>query len=88
MFYDYYVNEYRAAYEGDIGADRMALGLSINPDPLRGDLETVRRLQRSHARYEYVRRISPRAFTELYKANLNGDGAFDDLVDQMIAKSV
>lgn len=33
------------------------------------------------ARYEYVRKLNPRQFTELYIRNLNGQGAFDDLVD-------
>lgn len=38
-------------------------------------------LQIANARYEYVRRLSPRAFSELWQANLRGEGAFDDLVD-------
>ncbi len=37
--------EYRASYEGAIGADRMALGLSSIPDKLRGDMEQVEKLQ-------------------------------------------
>lgn len=41
-------------------------------------------LKLAHARYECVRRLSPRAFTELWNANLSGGGAFDDLVDRLI----
>jgi hypothetical protein len=38
-------DDYKAAYEGGIGADRMAVGLSIIPDKLRGDLEVVTALR-------------------------------------------
>ena len=38
-------DEYRAAYEGRVGADRMALGLGIIPDKLRGDMDEVKRLR-------------------------------------------
>jgi hypothetical protein len=38
----------------------------------------------AHARYEYVRKLSPRQFTELWTRNINGEGAFDDLVDAAI----
>ncbi len=38
--------DYRAAYEGNIGADRMRLGLAIIPDRLRGDMDEVIRLRR------------------------------------------
>ena len=37
--------EYRAAYEGRTGADRMALYLSIVPDEIRGDMDEVSRLR-------------------------------------------
>ena len=45
-------------------------------------------LKIAHARYEYVRRLSPRAFADLYQANINGEGAFDDLVDQWIKADI
>ena len=38
-------DEYRAAYEGRTGADRMALKLAIIPDKLRGDMDEVARLR-------------------------------------------
>lgn len=47
-------------------------------------LREVERLQRSHARYQYLRRLSPRGFAQLWTANLNGEGAFDELVDRGI----
>ena len=46
--------------------------------------EQIQRLQRSHDRYEYVRRLNPRQFAELYRVNIRGGVAFDDLVDQRI----
>jgi hypothetical protein len=45
------------------------------------------RLQRAHARYEYLRRLNPRQFSELWQANLDGKGTFDELVDQRIAQA-
>lgn len=41
-------------------------------------------LKLAHARYEYVRCLSPSSFKELWKANIRGEGAFDDLVDKLI----
>lgn len=41
-------------------------------------------LKIAHARYEYVRCLSPQAFAELWQTNLRGDGAFDDLVDRWV----
>lgn len=38
-------DEYFAAYEGRIGADRMRLGLSIIPNKLYGDMDEVKRLR-------------------------------------------
>lgn len=35
----------KEAAEARIGADRMAIGLSCIPDPLRGDMAEVERLQ-------------------------------------------
>ena len=37
--------DYKAASEGRLGADRMALGLSIIPDKNRGDMDEVLRLR-------------------------------------------
>jgi predicted RNase H-like nuclease (RuvC/YqgF family) len=50
-------------------------------------LEENERLQRSHDRYEYLRRLNPRQFSELCQSNIRGDGTFDDLVDRRIAKA-
>ena len=33
-------------------------------------------------RYRHVRRLSPRAFTEIHMRNIEGEGLFDDLIDQ------
>lgn len=37
-------DDYRGAYEGRTGADRMALGLPIIPDEIRGDMDKVKQL--------------------------------------------
>lgn len=34
-------------------------------------------------RYEKLRKLNPRQFTELYERNIRGEGRFDDLVDQL-----
>jgi len=39
------LEDYEAAYEGRVGADRMAERLPIVVDPLHGDLEEIRRLR-------------------------------------------
>ena len=39
-------------------------------------------LKIAHARYEYLRRLNPRQFMELYKANNSGEGTFDELIDK------
>lgn len=42
-------------------------------------------LKIAHARYECVRRLSPRSFDELWKANvMQNEGTFDELVDKLI----
>lgn len=46
-------DDYRAAYEGRVGADRMALRLPIIPDDLRGDMDEVKRLRLT---LEYIAR--------------------------------
>jgi hypothetical protein len=38
-------SDYREAREANIGADRMALGLSIIPDGDRGDMDVVKRMR-------------------------------------------
>jgi hypothetical protein len=43
---------YKAAAEGRLGADRMALGLSIIPDKNRGDMDEVLRLRSAIQRAE------------------------------------
>lgn len=35
-------------------------------------------------RYEAVRLLNPRQFAELYARNLAGEGAFDELVDELV----
>lgn len=37
--------------------------------------------EQNASRYQFVRTLSPRAFTEMFMANISGLGAFDDLVD-------
>jgi hypothetical protein len=37
--------------------------------------------------YRYVRTLNPRQFTDLWTRNLNGTGAFDDLVAQAIRET-
>ena len=39
--------DYRAAYEGRVGADRMQAKLRTIPDPIHGDLEDVVRLRKA-----------------------------------------
>lgn len=41
-------------------------------------------MQKVVRRYEHVRRLNPRQFTELFDRSLRGEGAFDDLVDAAI----
>lgn len=38
-------SDYKAAYEGRVGADRMGAKLGIIPDPIHGDLDEVVRLR-------------------------------------------
>lgn len=44
----------------------------------------VAELEKGAARYEYVRRLGPRAFHSLWEANIKGEGQFDDIVDTAI----
>jgi hypothetical protein len=37
------------------------------------------------ARYEYLRRLTPRQFAELHERNIKGEGRFDELVDGAIS---
>lgn len=39
------------------------------------------RLMRVESRYEKIRKLTPRAFADLYERNLHGMGNFDGLVD-------
>ena len=48
------------------------------------DDEMNRTLEKSHARYEALRRLNPREFTELYRYNLSSGVSFDSLVDKLI----
>ena len=38
-----------------------------------------------HLRYEAIRKVSPRYFTELHKRNINGEN-FDQMVDVLVVK--
>lgn len=46
--------------------------------------DEVLRLRRVEARYEYLRTLNVHQFAELFKKNIGGAGAFDDLVDEAI----
>jgi hypothetical protein len=41
----------------------------------------IRQLAQGYIRYEKLRLLSARAYAELSKRNLDGEGSFDDLVD-------
>lgn len=43
---DEHEEDYAAAREGAVGADRMSLHLPIIPDPVRGDMDKVAKLSR------------------------------------------
>lgn len=43
-------------------------------------------LRRGYARYEFVRTLSAREFSELFNRSISGEGQFDDLVDEAIIK--
>ena len=57
--------------------------LVVAAQKLRAENES---LKIAHARYEYVRRLSPRAFAELWQAHINGNQKYDDMVDWKIAE--
>ena len=40
--------------------------------------------QKSHARYEYMRKLTPRLFNVFWVKNLHGYAPFDDLIDAAI----
>jgi hypothetical protein len=44
--------------------------------------DEIERLQISDDRYEFIRTLTPVAFSELWMSNVQGDGNFDDLVDK------
>lgn len=43
-------------------------------------------LARGYLRYEFIRKLNPMCFAELYQRNINGEGAFDDLIDAEMAR--
>lgn len=47
-------------------------------------LAAIKAAQEDAERYRHVRRLSPRAFTEIHMRNIAGEGLFDDLIDQDI----
>lgn len=63
------------------GRASLVLDHALALETLRGYIEANRL---AHDRYEYLRRLNPRQFQELYQRNINGEGAFDDLVDRLI----
>lgn len=44
--------------------------------------EQVKELEAPHARYEQVRKFTPKQFLQVYIANLHGNGSFDELIDR------
>jgi len=44
-------------------------------------------LQKNAARYEIIRKLNPRQFTELYRANMWDGRSFDDVVDELVARA-
>jgi hypothetical protein len=55
---------------------------------LNGDIDSLRveleEAQKGHARYEYMRKITPQEFKARWLENLKGNVRFDDLVDAAI----
>lgn len=51
---------------------------------LAAEVRRLSEMEKSHKRYEYVRRLNPRQFTDLWEAHLKSDKLFDDMVDEMI----
>lgn len=51
---------------------------------MKNSLDEEDRIRKGYERYELVRTLNPCDFTALWKRNVAGEGAFDDLVDKMI----
>lgn len=75
-----------------VTAERDALLADAHDQAVSGDHNLVPSLQaeieslrKGAARYEAVRKLDPRQFTELWTAGLRGDRLFDDGVDDLIA---
>lgn len=46
--------------------------------------EGMRESAQGHARYEALRCLNPREYTEMWRRNLAGDARFDDMVDELV----
>jgi len=44
----------------------------------------IREAAQGHARYEALRCLNPREYTEMWRRNLAGDERFDDMVDELV----
>lgn len=44
----------------------------------------MREAAQGHARYEALRCLNPRDYTEMWRRNLAGDARFDDMVDELL----
>ena len=44
----------------------------------------MREAAQSHARYEALRCLNPREYTEMWRRNLAGDARFDNMVDELV----
>lgn len=51
---DEHQQDYKDSREGELGADRMKIGLRCIPDPTRGDMEEVKRIDAElHTQIQY-----------------------------------
>lgn len=48
-----------------------------------GDSDVARQ-RKGHERYETVRRLTPRQFSDMWRVSIRSDKPFDDLVDEMM----
>jgi hypothetical protein len=46
-------------------------------------LAYIKRLETAHERYEKLRKLNPRQYSDLWCRCLNGDYHFDELVDEL-----
>lgn len=46
--------------------------------------DCLREAAKGHARYEALRCLNPREYTDMWRRNLAGEGRFDELVDELV----